>query len=150
MRVRTEIIALLFACIAVLSCSQVDLNPRTAAGGDRFYAVTTESAAFYLHGPQQGNGPDKKLDKGVLMNLIRPSFGYCKVKLKSGEQGFIANEDIAVASSALIAAASAPPQSRHAARFDLDSSDPRLVMPPEPLPEISYEPTPIPELPPDN
>ena len=150
MRVRTEIIALLFACIVVLSCSQVDLNPRTAAGGSRFYAVTAESAAFYRYGPQQGNGPDKKLDKGVLMNLIRPSFGYCKVKLKSGEQGYIASEDIAVASSALIAAANAPPQSRRAARFDLDSSDPRLVMPPEPLPEISFEPTPIPELPANN
>jgi hypothetical protein len=150
MRVRTEIIALLFACIAVLSCSQLDLNPKTAAGGDRLYAVTAESTAFYRYGPLQGNGPDKKLDKGTLMNLIRPSFGFCKVKLKSGEQGYIANEDIAVASSALIAAANVPPQSRRAARFDLDSSDPRLIMPPEPLPEISFEPTPIPEPPPDN
>jgi hypothetical protein len=133
---------LAFAMVVFAGCSKVSPNPRTAASGDKFYAVTAESANFYHYGPQQGNGPDKKLEKGTLMNLIRPSFGYCKVKLMSGEQGFVANEDIGVASAALVTAATVPP-SRGASRFHLDSSDPRLVMPPEALPE--FEPTPIPE-----
>jgi hypothetical protein len=132
----------LFAAVLALpSCSNLNLS--TAAGGNRFYAVTAESAAFYQYGPQQGGGPDKKLDKGTLMNLIRPSFGYCKVKLKTGEEGFVANEEISVASSALIAAANPPSQSHRAERFRFDSPDPRLEMPPEQLPE--FEPTPIPE-----
>lgn len=139
---RSRVVASAFTMIVLAACSKVNLNPKAAAGGDKFYAVTVESAAFYHYGPQQANGPDKKLEKGTLMNLIRPSFGYCKVKLTSGEQGFVANEDIGVASAALVTAVTAPP-SHDAARFHLDSSDPRLVMPPEQLPE--FEPTPIPE-----
>ena len=76
------------------------------------------------------------------MTLIRPSFGYCKVKLASGEQGYVASEDIGIASSTLVAAATAPEQSR-SARFRFDSSDSRLITPEEPLPE--FLPTPIPE-----
>ncbi|MEY2526525.1 MAG: hypothetical protein QOE73_1296 [Verrucomicrobiota bacterium] len=137
-----RVVASTLAMIGLAACSKMNSNPKAAAGGDKFYAVTVESAAFYHYGPQQANGPDKKLEKGTLINLIRPSFGYCKVKLTSGEQGFVANEDIGVASVALVTAATAPP-SRGAARFHLDSPDPRLVMPPEALPE--FEPTPIPE-----
>ena len=140
---RKDIIALVAVVLALPSCSQVSLNPKTPAGGDRFYAVMVENTAFYLHGPQQANGPDKTLAKGTLMNLIRPSFGYCKVKLKGGEEGYIASEDISVASSALIAAANAPSQPHSRERFRFDSPDPRLEMPPEQLPE--FEPTPIPE-----
>jgi hypothetical protein len=127
--------------IVLGACSNV--NPKTAAGGGKFYAVTVESADFYSYGPQQANGPDKKLEKGTLMNLIRPSFGYCKVKLTSGAQGFVAHEDIGVAPATLVSAATAPPPRDAPARFHLDSPDPRLVTPSEPLPE--FEPTPIPE-----
>lgn len=136
-------IAALIAAVALAACSKLNPNPATATTGQKLFAVTVESTSFYRYGPRQGNGPDQKLDKGALMALIRPSFGYCKVKLKSGEQGFVANEDIGVASPALIAAATTPPQASGAARFRLDSTDPRLVMPPEPLPD--FEPTPIPE-----
>lgn len=144
---KREIVALTVATIVLAGCNKSKLNSASGRSGEKFFAVTAESADFYHYGPQQASGPDKKLEKGTLITLIRPSFGYCKVRLQSGEQGFIANEDVAVASDALIAAATAPARPR-AAQFRLDSPDPRLVMPPEPLPE--FEPTPIPEQPPSD
>jgi hypothetical protein len=127
--------------VVFVGCSKSDPNHTAATTKGKVFAVTADSADFYHYGPQQGSGPDKKLEKGTLLTLIRPSFGYCKVKLSDGEQGFVATEEIGAASDALVAAASAPAQSRNA-RFRFDSPDPRLVTPPEPLPE--FEPTPIP------
>jgi hypothetical protein len=76
--------------------------------------------------------------------LIRPSFGFSKVKLGTGEQGYIWNEDIKPASSAVIAA-SAPRGEADVGRLTQPNPpDPRLV-PSDPLPE--FEPTPIPEPP---
>jgi hypothetical protein len=83
------------------------------------------------------------------MTLIRPSFGYSKVHLVSGQEGYVASEDIKIAPEALVAAMNAPPPgsqpaSAHGERFDLNSADPRLVVPPEDLPENNPEPTPLP------
>ncbi len=147
MRLKTEVILLLAVSVAASSCSHINLNPAMAAGGDRFYAVATESAAFYRYGPQQGNGPDKQLNKGTLMHLIRPSFGYCKVKLKDGEEGYIAGEDIGIASSALIAAANTPPRSS-TAHLRLDA-DPQALGPVDNA-YPDFLPTPIPEPTPGN
>jgi hypothetical protein len=141
---KNDLAGLLAALVGFAGCSKLDPNHPASTVAGKFFAVTTESTDFYRFGPQQGSGPDKKLEKGTLVNLIRPSFGYCKVKLSDGEQGFVANEDIGRASDALVAAANAPARSRNA-RFRLDSPDPRLATPPEPLPE--FEPTPIPEEP---
>jgi hypothetical protein len=136
------------AAAAVLAgCAESNPNQATAANGGKFYAVITDSAPFYRYGPQQGNGPDMKLPKDRLMTLIHPSFGYCKVKLITGEQGYVASDDIRLAPPALVAAATAPPpHPARAPRFPFDSSDPRLIAPPEPLPEFDPEPTPIPGL----
>lgn len=138
---KKELSGLLIAIVVVTGCSQMDPNHPVSTSVGKFFAVTAESADFYRFGPQQGNGPDKKLDKGTLVTLIRPSFGYCKVKLSDGEQGFVANENIGRAPDSLVAATNAPARPPNA-RFRLDSPDPRLVTPPEPLPE--FEPTPIP------
>ena len=145
MSLRAQIIVFFVATIVVTGCSEPKPNHPTTAVGGKFFAVTAESTAFYLYGPQQGNGPDKHLEKGTLVSLIRPSFGYCKIKLKTGESGYVSNDDIGLASPALVAAANTPVHSSNAARFRLDSPDPRLVPPPEPLPEFFPEPTPIPE-----
>lgn len=80
------------------------------------------------------------------MTLIRPSFGYSKVKLTTGEQGYVASDDIRAAPPALIAAANTPTESS-GVRLRPDFTDPRLITPPESLPE--FEPTPIPN-PPDS
>jgi len=113
-------------------------------GDPKLYSVAAERTPFFRYGPQQGNGADMQLSKDTLMKVIRPSFGYCKVHLISGEDGYVASEDIRVAPAALIAAVTAPPPSpvhaRGEERFNLESTDPRLIVPPEDLPE----PTPLP------
>ncbi len=64
---------------------------------------------FYRYGPQQGNGPDMQLPRDSIMKVIRPSFGYVKVQLQDGEDGYVASEDIRPAGAALVAEKLAPP-----------------------------------------
>ncbi len=111
-----------------------------------WYSVTADQTAFYHYGPQQGNGPDKQLEKKSLMKVIRPSFGYVKVQLVTGEDGYVASEDIRPASAALVAEQLAPPPTpppvlaQRSEEFRFNSDDPRLIAPPEPLPEPSATP----------
>jgi hypothetical protein len=109
----------------------------------QLFAVSADSAAFFQHGPQPGREPDKKLPRETLVKLIRPSFGFSKVQLvASGEQGYVASDELKPASSAALIAATTPkptdsltPESTPAGeQFNLNSNDPRLVPPPEELP----------------
>lgn len=94
-----------------------------------------------------------------MVKLIRPSFGYSKVQVvETGEQGYVSSEEIRPASSSLLAAVSTPKPDPLATpttesiestqpaveQFNLDSTDPRLVPPPEDLPP-SELPAPAPE-----
>jgi hypothetical protein len=139
---------LLLAGLCASGCSLTKKNVLRGSEGGQFYAVATEKAPFYKFGPQQGNGPDMQLPRDTLMTLIRPSFGYCKVHLTNGQEGYVANEDIKIAPADLVAAANAPPPGAqpngHSERFNLNSTDPRLAVPPEDLPENNPEPTPLP------
>jgi hypothetical protein len=134
-------VALVFAFFAAtifdFGCAGSNPNRPSAANSGKYYAVTTESAEFFHYGPQQGNGPDKKLPRDTLMTLIRSSFGYSKVKLITGEKGYIASDDIRVAPEALVAAATATPAPVHR----IDYPEPQLPTV-EPTPDM--EPTPIP------
>jgi hypothetical protein len=51
-------------------------NPTTSVvvNGGKYYAVSAKKAAFYRYGPQQGNGPDRKLPHDTLVTLIQPTF----------------------------------------------------------------------------
>ena len=115
----------------------------TSAEGGKFYAVGVEKAPFYRYGPQQGNGPDDQLPRDTVVRLIRNSFGYSKVVIQAtGQQGYVASEDLTVASASLVAAATATPPPQVAStttstapeNFDLQSVDPTFVPPPEGLP----------------
>jgi hypothetical protein len=114
-----------------------------------WYSVTANQTPFYRYGPQQGNGPDMQLPRDSIMKVIRPSFGYVKVQLQDGENGYVANEDIRPAPSTLVAEKLAPPPelpppptiADQGEQFLLNSDDPRLIAPPEPLPDAS----PLPE-----
>jgi hypothetical protein len=142
--------ALLAICF--VGCSGATKNPTftsTAKRDGKLFVVSVESAAFFRHGPQAGREPDKTLSKETVVKLIRPSFGYSKVQVAAtGEQGYVSTEEIQPASSALIASVSAPktdplaPSSSQPAgeQFNLDSSDPRLVPPPEDLPPVDLPP----------
>ena len=115
---------------------------------NRWYSVAASQTAFYRHGPQQGNGPDMQLPRDSIMKVIRPSFGYVKVQLQDGENGYVANEDIRPAPATLVAQKLAPPPelaplptiADQGEGFQLNSDDPRLIAPPEPLPEASPQP----------
>jgi hypothetical protein len=152
-----------FAAVSLLvaGCASSD-KPKVFSGGtDSWYSVAASQTPFYRYGPQQGNGPDMQLPQDSIMKVIRPSFGYVKVKLQDGESGYVASEDIRPAAPALVAQKLAPPpepvaptlasHTDQGEQFGLNSDDPRLVAPPEPLPEVSptpdvrYEPAPLPD-----
>lgn len=134
------------------SASRNVLTRVTSAEGGKMYAVGVEQASFYRYGPQQGNGPDEQLPKDTLVRLVRNSFGYSKVVIaSSGQQGFVASEDLTVASASLIAAATATPPPQQVAAtssttspasesFDVESVDPSFVPPPEGLPAPDLPP----------
>jgi hypothetical protein len=147
--------ALLAICFA--GCSSANkpavTTTSTAKHDAKLYVVSADSAAFFRHGPQAGRQPDKTLAKETVVKLIRPSFGYSKVQVvETGEQGYVSSEEIRPASSALLASVSAPktdplttPSTTPAVeQFNLNSSDPRLVPPPEDLPPTEL-PAPAPE-----
>jgi hypothetical protein len=145
---------ILAACLG--SCGSVQKITDLKGTTGTWYAVTTAQTPFYRYGPQQGSGPDQQLTKGAIMKVIRPSFGYVKVQLQDGQNGYVASEDIRPAPATLVAEKLAPPLgepgpliANHEEQFQLNSNDPRLIAPPEPLPEPDpvTEPTPIPEHP---
>jgi hypothetical protein len=110
----------------------------------KVFAVTADKTSFFRFGPQQGNGPDESLPKDTLMTLIRPSFGYCKVQLMpSAKMGYVASEDIRPAPPTLLAALKAPPVSVSSGQenFDVRSTDPNFVPPPEALPDPDLPPS---------
>ena len=143
------LIAIGVSALPACSASRSVINRVTSAEGGKMYAVGVEKTPFYRYGPQQGGGPDEQLPKDTLVRLIRNSFGYSKVVIDStGQQGFVASEDLTVASAAMIAAATAtsPSQvastsSSSAENLDVESVDPSYVPPPEGLPAPDLPPT---------
>ena len=141
----------LAACAGGCNTAQkIGALSRTTGG---WYSVAANQTSFYHYGPQQGNGPDQQLPKDAIMKVIRPSFGYVKVQLQTGESGYVASEDIRLASAALVAEKLAPPPpeppapliANHEEQFQMDSNDPRLIAPPEALPEPFPAESPTPE-----
>lgn len=135
------ILTLLAVCAT--SCSTSDLGAPTASNSGKYYAVSVKQAEFYIYGPQQASGPDRKLPQDTLVMLIRPSFGYSKVKLMNGQQGYVASQDIRAAPPEVVSAVTNPHVSNETSRTRKFHFDPRLL-PPEPLPNDAPEPTPIP------
>ena len=128
------------------ACSNTNKTTQTtkpsAKRDAKLFVVSVESASFFRHGPQAGREPDKSLTRETVVKLIRPSFGFSKVEIAAtGEQGYVASEEIRPASSNLIASVSAPKPDPLATsstppveQINLNSDDPRLVPPPEALP----------------
>lgn len=137
------VLALSFsACSSVTKTVQKVTKP--PADG-KLFAITADSAAFFRRGPQQGREPDKKLSRDTIVKLIRPSFGYSKVQLVvSGEQGYVASDEIKPASPMLVASTAtartesvhSPSPSPTAEQFNLNSDDPRLAPPDLPDPDL--------------
>ena len=145
------LIALLAGCSSANKPAVVTTT--TSKRDAKLFAVSADSAAFFRHGPQAGREPDTTLPKETVVKLIRPSFGYSKVEVvATGEQGYVASEEIRPTSAGLLASASAPkpgflatpPAPPTAEQFNLNSGDPRLVPPAEELP-AAETPAPTPE-----
>ena len=149
--------AVSLVALFVGACSNANKTTQTskpsAKREAKLFVVSVESAAFFRRGPQAGRDPDKSLSRETVVKLIRPSFGFSKVEIAAtGEQGYVASEEIRPASSNLIASISAPKPDPLATastpppveQFNLNSEDPRLIPPPEALPP-SELPTPSPE-----
>jgi hypothetical protein len=137
---------LVLAALGV-SCSSSFKSQALSGTVGGWYSVTANATSFYRYGPQQAKGPDLQLPKDSIMKVIRPSFGYVKVQLQDGANGYVASEDIRPASATLVAEKLAPPPqppppiiAGQDEQFRLNSDDPRLVAPPEPLPEASPTP----------
>lgn len=139
-------VALALLCGFSSACS-TSTNTIARVNNGKVFAVTAEKTSFFRYGPQQGNGPDQSLPKDTLMTLIRPSFGYCKVQLMPGaQQGYVASEDIRPAPQTLLAALDAsthPVSSSSSVRenFDVRSTNPNAIPPPEALPDPDLPPS---------
>ena len=148
MRLR-GILAIAVAVFLTAGCESSNQPKMFSGTTNRWYSVAANQTPFYRHGPQQGNGPDMQLPRDSIMKVIRPSFGYVKVQLQDGENGYVANEDIRPAPATLVAEKLAPPPelpppatiADQGEQYQLNSDDPRLIAPAEPLPEAS----PLPE-----
>lgn len=139
-------VAAALACALALfaGCKSADKPAQNSTKATRLFAVSVDSAAFFRRGPQAGRDPDLRLPRDTAVKLIRPSFGYSKIQIvESGLQGYVASGEIRPAPSALLAAASTQPADSGplsidepgSGRFNLNSDDPRLVPPPEALPD---------------
>jgi hypothetical protein len=168
MRVRIAPLIILLAVLA-FSCSHKSKRsrgPAMTASGQKLYAVIVDFTAFYVNGPQQANGPDKHLPKNTLMTVIRPSFGFSKVKLEAnGQEGYVSTADIKTAPAELAASVQASPSPlplplpspsvspssegffpRESPSSEVTTPTPRETPSPEPsAPVETPTPTPLPE-----
>src|SRR5712672_1473547 len=96
---RTAFLALSFLAIALGGGCAHSTSTAAAKPPARLFAVTADTTPFYHYGPSQGSGPDKTIPRNTPVKLIRTSFGYCKVELMTGEQGYVARDDIGKASA---------------------------------------------------
>jgi hypothetical protein len=143
---------LILLALCGTNCSTPESTaPVAASKTGQYYVVSARRAAFFRYGPQQANGPDGKLPQGTLVTVIRPAFGYSKVQLSNGLQGYLASQDIHAAPPEVVQAATNPhpavtgtSESNRQARSRYNTVDPRFLPPPPPLPEDQPEPTPIP------
>ena len=78
--------------------------------GDLFI-VTAEQTAFYRHQPKKERKPDQEIARDTLVTVIRHRFGYSKVRLATGQQGFVANDALVRASNTLVGGSDAGSES---------------------------------------
>jgi hypothetical protein len=135
------LLALSFLAIALWSGCAQSASTAAAKPPTKLFAVTVDTTPFYHYGPSQGSGPDKTLPRNTPVKLVRTSFGYCKVELMTGEQGYVARDDIGKASAEVIAGLAPSRTVTTSSRSRAESPEPRLNTF-EPLPD--FEPTPIP------
>jgi hypothetical protein len=83
---------------------QSDATPASTASssGANYYVVKADFTPLYRTGPQQPNGPDQSLPKNTLVTLLQRSFGFSRVQLENGINGYVATEDLGPAPAELV------------------------------------------------
>jgi hypothetical protein len=124
--------------------------------GQTFYVVKADFTPLYRTGPQQPNGPDQSLPKDTLVVLLTKNFGYSRVQIENGLNGYVATEDLALAPAERVN----PPKPvelnpsnnsaivehysvEKAARSAATSAGNAEALPELPEPRVEPEPTPI-------
>jgi hypothetical protein len=97
--------AVLWLVIAasMVSCAKSRSRESASATTGDYYAVKSASAPFFRYGPLQANGPDRQLPRDTLLKISKRSLGYARVRLTSGEEGYVAVDDIRPAAADLVA-----------------------------------------------
>jgi len=131
-----------------------------APSGTR-YIVSTPSAALYKNGPAQDpsfaspqlasfrtladpdSGPDTRLPKGAYVTLLRREIGYSHVVTDQGLVGYVANDELQKAPTAVTRASAVPPPPGK--QYPLPRANkPRQLRPPEDQLDLSDIPLPLP------
>ncbi len=71
-------------------------------GNQNYSVVKADFTPLYRTGPQQPNGPDQSLPKNTLVTLLKRGFGFSRVQLENGINGYVATEDLGPAPAELI------------------------------------------------
>jgi len=85
--------ALLASCLLLAACASQTFDPKTAPE----YVIVRDFTPFFRLGPQQGGGPDASLRPNTRVKLLRKEMGFSLVQLEDLRNGYVANENIAVA-----------------------------------------------------
>ena len=75
----------------------VSNSAQKPAAEQNYFVVKPDFTPLYRTGPQQPNGPDQSLPKGTLVTLLQRNFGFSRVQLENGLNGYVATEDLEVA-----------------------------------------------------
>ncbi len=73
-----------------------------AVTNQNYSVVKADFTPLYRTGPQQPNGPDQSLPKNTLVTLLKRGFGFSRVQLDNGVNGYVATEDLGPAPAELI------------------------------------------------
>lgn len=99
---KSAVLCLMIAA-SMVSCAKSRSQQSSAASTTDYYAVKSSSAPFFHFGPLQANGPDRQLVRDTLLTVLKKSFGYARVRLTSGEEGYVAIDYIRPAPANLVA-----------------------------------------------
>jgi len=96
----------------------------TNESGQTLYVTKADFTPLYRSGPQQPGGPDQSLPKDTLVALLKKGFGYSRVQLDGGLDGYVATEDLQLAPPERVAPPPpVPSNSAIVSRYTVDNAE---------------------------
>ena len=116
----------------------------------RYVVANGSGAQFYKYGPAQAFGPDSVLPRGYRLTMVDRAFGYSRVALADGMNGYVSTEDVAPAPPDPVPPKATPPPKVRTGRGSSGSrrgsSPPVVPIPSDPLFDINDVPLPMPDV----